>query len=103
MQTSSGFMKALKCRECGREYPLAATHVCEFDFGPLEVVYDYDKIKGSLTRSAIESRRQRLTIEDHCPNECCSLISLFFEQFCQGRMTCSQRHRKISNAVRTGQ
>jgi len=28
-----GFMKALKCRECGREYPLAATHVCEFDFG----------------------------------------------------------------------
>jgi len=26
-------MKALKCRECGREYPLTATHVCEFDFG----------------------------------------------------------------------
>ena len=33
-------MKALKCRECGREYPLTATHVCEFDFGPLEVAYD---------------------------------------------------------------
>ncbi len=49
-------MKALKCRECGREYPLAATHVCEFDFGPLEVVYDYEKIKASLTRAAIESR-----------------------------------------------
>jgi len=47
MQNSSGFMKALKCRECGREYPLAATHVCEFDFGPLEVVYDYERIKKS--------------------------------------------------------
>ena len=53
-------MKALKCRECGREYPLAATHVCEFDFGPLEVAYDYDKIKKSLTKSAIESRRKNM-------------------------------------------
>src|ERR1035437_2173527 len=51
-----GFMKALKCRECGREYPLEATHVCEFDFGPLEVAYDYDRIKKSLTKVAIESR-----------------------------------------------
>src|SRR5881628_2849013 len=51
-----GFMKALKCRECGREYPLTATHVCEFDFGPLEVVYDYERIKRALTRAAIESR-----------------------------------------------
>lgn len=51
-----GFMKALKCRECGREYPLAATHVCEFDFGPLEVSYDYDRIKRSMTRETIESR-----------------------------------------------
>ncbi len=49
-------MKALKCRECGREYPLTATHVCEFDFGPLEVAYDYDRIKKSLTKAAIQSR-----------------------------------------------
>jgi threonine synthase len=55
-----GFMKALKCRECGREYPLAATHVCEFDFGPLEVAYDYDRIKKSMTRAAIESRPQTM-------------------------------------------
>jgi threonine synthase len=52
----SGFMKALKCRECGREYPLAATHVCEYDFGPLEVAYDYDRIRQSMTRAAIQSR-----------------------------------------------
>jgi threonine synthase len=56
MSEHHGFMKALKCRECGREYPLTATHVCEFDFGPLEVVYDYDRIKKSLTRAAIQSR-----------------------------------------------
>src|SRR6266478_3201418 len=55
-----GFMKALKCRECGREYPLAATHVCEFDFGPLEVVYNYQQIKKAMTRSAIESRPQTM-------------------------------------------
>ena len=53
-------MKALKCRECGREYPLAATHVCEFDFGPLEVVYDYDRIKQSLNHSDIQSRPQTM-------------------------------------------
>jgi len=56
MEKNAGFMKALKCRECGREYPLAATHVCEFDFGPLEVVYDYDRIQQSLNHSDIQSR-----------------------------------------------
>src|SRR2546428_1600109 len=60
MEKNAGFMKALKCRECGRDYPLAATHVCEFDFGPLEVVYDYDRIKKSLSRSAIQSRSQSM-------------------------------------------
>ncbi len=49
-------MKALKCRECGREYPLAANHVCEFDFGPLEVVYDYERIKRTLNHAAIDAR-----------------------------------------------
>ncbi len=60
MQNTAGFMKALKCRECGREYPLAATHVCEFDFGPLEVAYDYDRIKLGLTRAAIQARPQTM-------------------------------------------
>src|SRR6266852_1676229 len=60
MQNSSGFMKALKCRECGREYPLEATHVCEFDFGPLEVAYDYERIKKSLSRATILSRNQTM-------------------------------------------
>jgi len=56
MEKHEGFMRALKCRECGREYPLTATHVCEFDFGPLEVAYDYDRIKKSLTKAAVQSR-----------------------------------------------
>src|SRR5438067_6188471 len=56
MEKAQGFMRALKCRECGREYPLTANHVCEFDFGPLEVVYDYDRIKRSLTRESIKGR-----------------------------------------------
>jgi threonine synthase len=56
MEKHQGFMRALKCRECGREYPLEATHVCEFDFGPLEVVYDYERVKHSLSRAAIQSR-----------------------------------------------
>src|SRR5947208_695588 len=56
MALNSDFMMALKCLECGREYPLAATHVCEFDFGPIEVLYDYDRIGQSLTRSVIQSR-----------------------------------------------
>jgi threonine synthase len=56
MEKNDGFMKALKCRECGREYPLTATHVCEFDFGPLEVAYDYDRITKALTKSVIASR-----------------------------------------------
>ena len=60
MDHQNTFMKALKCRECGREYPLTATHVCEFDFGPLEVVYDYDRIKSVLTRTMIQSRPQTM-------------------------------------------
>jgi len=60
MANEKNFMKALKCRECGHEYPLAATHVCEFDFGPLEVVYDYEAIRGSLTRATIETRPQTM-------------------------------------------
>jgi threonine synthase len=59
-QTQQGFMKALKCRECGREYALGATHVCEFDFGPLEVAYDYERIKSVLTRDVIQSRPQTM-------------------------------------------
>jgi threonine synthase len=48
------FAKALRCRECGREYPLTPSHVCEFCFGPLEVMYDYEAMKKSISRESIQ-------------------------------------------------
>ena len=50
------YLKGLKCRECGREYPKKALHVCELCFGPLEVTYHYNKIKKVLTKDAITNR-----------------------------------------------
>ena len=50
------FVKGLKCRECAQEYPIVPTHVCEYCFGPLEVVYNYPEIKRTLTREKIEKR-----------------------------------------------
>src|SRR2546423_9307219 len=45
---------ALRCRQCGTEYPESAQYVCDECFGPLEAVYDYLAIKLSLSREAIE-------------------------------------------------
>ena len=47
-------MKSLICRECGKEYPTTAIHVCEMCFGPLEVKYNYDEIKLATSRRKIE-------------------------------------------------
>lgn len=48
-------MQSLVCRECGKEYPTEAIHVCELCFGPLEVKYNYEEIKQKISRSAIEA------------------------------------------------
>ncbi|MBS1115579.1 MAG: thrC1 [Nitrospirae bacterium] len=55
-----GHMKGLKCRECGREYPVEPIYVCEFCFGPLEVAYDYKSIAKAINRKKIEKRPQNL-------------------------------------------
>ncbi|HLI00149.1 MAG TPA: threonine synthase [Acidimicrobiales bacterium] len=47
------FVDGLRCRECARTYPAEALHVCEWCFGPLEVTYDYDKAKASISRESI--------------------------------------------------
>ena len=64
----------LRCRECGAEYPLQATHVCEMCFGPLDAVYDYAALKKVVTRERIESGpksiwryRDLLPVEDSTP------------------------------------
>ena len=46
-------VQGLRCRECGREYEAAPIFTCEWCFGPLEVAYDYDAIKASVTREKI--------------------------------------------------
>ena len=46
---------SLRCRECSRDYPIEPLNVCEFCFGPLEVVYDYDAINASTSRDKIAS------------------------------------------------
>ena len=46
-------VKGLRCRECGREYDIAPIYTCEWCFGPIEVAYDYDAIRASITREKI--------------------------------------------------
>src|SRR3984893_14507470 len=54
------YFTALKCRECGQDYPVEPLHVCETCFGPLEVVYDYGRIRAALNHKVIESRPRNL-------------------------------------------
>ncbi|MBD2744409.1 threonine synthase [Coleofasciculus sp. FACHB-1120] len=54
-QSTTATFTALKCKECGTEYELKATHVCEFCFGPLEVTYDYDALRRTVTRESIQA------------------------------------------------
>ena len=69
-----GPARALSCRECGHQTPLAAEFACTQCFGPLEIAYDF----GDVTRESIEAGpksiwryRQLLpvpsTVQDH-PN-----------------------------------
>ncbi|MHB1535412.1 MAG: threonine synthase [Acidimicrobiales bacterium] len=47
------FVQGLRCRECARPYPAEALHVCDWCFGPLEVVYDYEAIAATVSRERI--------------------------------------------------
>ncbi|WP_353259715.1 threonine synthase [Prochlorothrix hollandica] len=51
--TARATFTALRCKECGENYEPKAVHVCEFCFGPLEVVYDYDAIRQQVSRETI--------------------------------------------------
>ncbi len=48
------YARHLRCRECGRCYPLSPIHVCEFCFGPLEIDYDYQALGRHISRQRIE-------------------------------------------------
>ena len=66
-------VQSLRCRECGREYDVAPIFTCEWCFGPLEVTYDYDAIRSSISREQIASgplsiwRYQDLLPVEHNP------------------------------------
>jgi len=50
----------LKCRLCGKLYPREPLNFCTDDFGPLEVVYDYEAVAKTLTRAAMQVRPKTL-------------------------------------------
>ena len=54
------FVTGLQCRECGKTYPKEPLSVCEFCFGPLEVIYDYQTIKKVLDRDIVEKRKPNM-------------------------------------------
>jgi threonine synthase len=64
----------LRCRECGSELELQATHVCEMCFGPLDAVYDVPALKKVVSRRRIEEGpksmwryRDLLPLDDSVP------------------------------------
>lgn len=54
------FVNGLICKECGENYPKQPLHVCESCFGPLEAVYDYQKIGRSINKEKILSRERSI-------------------------------------------
>lgn len=70
-------VKGLFCRECKRKYPAEPLHVCEFCFGPLEVEYDYGKIKAEISREKIERGPKTIwRYKDLLPVETSDLVDL---------------------------
>jgi threonine synthase len=49
------YVTGLKCRECKKEYPEEPLYVCEECFGPLEVTYDYERIRRNFPLAQIVS------------------------------------------------
>lgn len=45
--------QGLRCKECERVVGLTAAYVCEFCFGPLEVVYDMERVAARVSRESI--------------------------------------------------
>jgi len=47
------YVHSLRCRECGRTYDVAPRYACEWCFGPLEVLYDEEAVRRTVTRESI--------------------------------------------------
>ncbi len=49
------YATSLVCRECGNASPLEPINACDYCFGPMEVAYDYDAMRGVVTRESISA------------------------------------------------
>ena len=54
------YVTGLQCHLCKAKFPAQALWVCDKCLGPLEVVYDYEKVKQDISREKIESRAKSL-------------------------------------------
>jgi threonine synthase len=50
------YLKHLKCRQCGRTYPIEPIAACEDCWAPLEAIYDYEQIRAEVPRKQVELR-----------------------------------------------
>lgn len=55
-----GYVRGLRCRVCGAEYPAVQLSVCESCFGPLEVTYELSAVRDSFRRDRIADRPRDL-------------------------------------------
>ncbi len=60
MRGSRCRVESLRCKECGRDYPLEARFVCDHCFGPLEVAYDFSGLEPAETRRKIQAGPQSI-------------------------------------------
>ena len=51
-------IKYLKCRKCSKQFDVDLKYVCDDCFNPLDVIYDFEKIK--LTKETIKNREKSL-------------------------------------------
>lgn len=49
------YVKCLKSKESGEQYPIEPRTVCDIDFSPVEIDYDYKAMQGKVTRQSIEA------------------------------------------------
>ena len=47
------YTRALRCRKCGKEYPMQPLGLCDFCLSPLEVSYDYKAMTMALSREKL--------------------------------------------------
>jgi threonine synthase len=48
-------LQGLRCKECGTEYALEASYVCDQCFGPLEVAYDFSGLEPGEAKRKIQA------------------------------------------------